>query len=53
MIKSYMVVCYGILVKSGKWNLEAVEGEEKMVVPADYTIAVAEYLASQSVAPTV
>ena len=53
MLKSYLVICYGILVKSGKWNLEAVEGENKPVVPSEYMIAVAEYLATQSVTPTV
>ena len=46
MIKKYLVVCYGILVKGGKWNLEEVEGEDKPVVPDDYTIAVAEHLAT-------
>lgn len=48
-MKSYLIVCYGILVKSGKWNLEEVIGETKPVVPSDYTIAVAEYLANQNV----
>lgn len=46
--KRYLIVSYGILVKAGKWNLETVEGETKPIVPADYTIAVAEYLAKQS-----
>ena len=49
MIKKYLVVCYGILVKSGKWNLEEVEGETKPIVPSEYTIAVAEYLAEQMI----
>lgn len=49
MLKSYLVVCYGILVKSGKWNLEVVTGDTKPVVPSEYTIVVAEYLASQSI----
>ena len=49
MIKRYLVVCYGILVKSEKWNLEEVGGETKPVVPSDYTIAVAEYLAEQMI----
>lgn len=49
MIKKYLVVCYGILVKSGKWNLEEVTGESKPVVPSDYTIAVTEYLVGQEV----
>jgi hypothetical protein len=47
MIKQYLVVCYGILVKAERWNLEEVEGEDKPIVSADYTIAVAEYLAAQ------
>lgn len=47
MLKRYLIVSYAILVKAGKWNLEAVEGETKPVVPAEYTIAVAEYLAGQ------
>lgn len=48
MLKRYLIVSYAILVKVGKWNLEEVEGEEKPVVPADYQIAVAEYLAGQN-----
>lgn len=48
MLKKYLVVSYGILVKAGRWNLEEIEGEDKPVVPSDYTIAVAEYLAGQN-----
>lgn len=48
MIKRYLIVSYAILVKAGKWNLEAIEGETKPIVPADYQIAVAEYLAGQA-----
>lgn len=48
MLKRYLIVCYGILVKAGKWNLEAIEGEEKPVVPAEYQIAVAESLTGQA-----
>jgi len=48
MLKRYLIVSYGILVKAGKWNLELVEGEEKPLVPSDYIIAVAEYLAGQN-----
>ena len=47
MLKRYLIVSYAILVKAGRWNLEAVEGEDKPVVPVDYAIAVAEYLAKQ------
>lgn len=48
MLKKYLIVSYGILVKAGRWNLEEIEGESKPIVPADYTIAVAEYLAEQN-----
>lgn len=48
MLKRYLVVSYGILVKASKWNLEEVEGENKPIVPNEYTIAVAEYLAGQN-----
>lgn len=48
MLKRYLIVSYGILVKAGRWNLEEVEGENKPLVPSDYTIAVAEYLAGQN-----
>lgn len=47
MLKKYLVVSYSILVKAGRWNLEAIEGEDKPVVPEEYRIAVAEYLAKQ------
>lgn len=46
-LKKYLVVSYGILVKAGKWSLEEIEGENKPVVPNNYTLAVAEYLATQ------
>lgn len=48
MLKRYLIVSYAILVKAGKWNLEEVSGEEKPIVPQDYQIAVAEYLAGQN-----
>lgn len=47
MIKNYLVVCYAILVKSEKWNLESVDNKNKPVVPEEYVIPVAEYLAKQ------
>ena len=47
-LKRYLIVSYGILVKAGRWNLEPVEGETKPLVPENYQIAVAEYLASQN-----
>ncbi|WP_163249300.1 CD1375 family protein [Clostridium niameyense] len=46
-LKKYLVVSYGILVKAGKWVLEKIEGENKPIVPQEYIIAVAEYLATQ------
>ena len=48
MLKKYLVVSYGILVKAGRWNLEEIEGEDKPIVPGEYTLAVAEYLAGQA-----
>ena len=47
MLKRYLIVSYGILVKAGRWNLEPVEGEDKPLVPEEYVIPVAEYLATQ------
>jgi hypothetical protein len=49
ILKKYLVVSYGILVKAGRWNLEIVEGETKPVIPSDYMLAVAEYLTGQVV----
>ena len=46
-LKKYLIVSYGILVKAGKWALEKVEGENKPIVPDNYTIVVAEYLATE------
>ncbi len=46
MLKHYLIVSYSILVKAERWNLENVEGEIKPIVPDEYRIAVAEYLAS-------
>jgi hypothetical protein len=48
MLKRYLIVSFGILVKAGRWNLEEVEGEEKPVVPEIYRIPVAEYLTGQN-----
>lgn len=50
MLKRYLIVSYGILVKAGKWNLEPVEGEDKPIVPNEYVLSVAEYLATQYLA---
>ena len=48
MLKRYLIVSYAILIKAGKWNLEEVEGETKPLVPENYRISVAEYLAGQN-----
>jgi hypothetical protein len=45
MLKRYLIVSYSILVRAGKWNLEVIEGDTKPVVPSEYQMAVAEYLA--------
>lgn len=50
MIKDYLVKAYGYLVKVGVWDLEPVEGSTKKVVPENYRVAVAGYLAEQIVA---
>ncbi|MFO7264499.1 MAG: CD1375 family protein [Bacillota bacterium] len=47
-LKHYLIVSYAILVKAGKWLLEPVDGDNRPVVPAEYQIAVAEYLVSQA-----
>ena len=44
MLKRYLVVCYGVLVRGGGWSLEEIKGEDKPIVPENYKIAVAEYL---------
>lgn len=49
MLKRYLVVSYGILVKAGRWNLEEIEGEEKLLVPEEYRVVVAEYLTKQNI----
>lgn len=45
MLKEYLIVSYAYLVKIGRWRLEPVEGSESKVVPENYRIVVAEYLA--------
>jgi hypothetical protein len=44
MLKQYLIISYGYLVKVGKWLLEPVEDDIRKVVPEEYRIAVAEYL---------
>ena len=50
MLKGYLIVSYAILVKAGRWNLEPIEGEEKPVVPEEYRVPVAIYLATGEIA---
>ncbi len=45
MLKQYLVVSYAYLVKIARWDLEPVESSGNKVVPEDYRIVVAEYLA--------
>ena len=45
MLKRYKIVAYAVLVKAGEWNLEPMDGNNKPIVPDEYRIAVAEYLA--------
>jgi hypothetical protein len=45
MLKQYLIVSYAHLVKIGRYDLEPVEGSTKKVVPEEYRVAVAEYLA--------
>lgn len=45
MLKQYLIVAYAYLVKTGKWILDSVEGDTRKVVPEEYRLAVAEYLA--------
>jgi len=49
MLKQYLVVSYGYLVKIGRWDLEPMEGSTNKVVPEAYRTAVAEYLAQTAV----
>lgn len=46
MLKQYLIVSYGYLVKVNHWDLEPVEGSKKKIVPQEYRVAVAEYLAT-------
>ncbi|MDF2800215.1 MAG: hypothetical protein K0S61_118 [Anaerocolumna sp.] len=46
MIKQYLVVSYAILVRSGVYLLEPIDGDERPVVPTNYVLPVAEYLAN-------
>ncbi|MDA5110330.1 CD1375 family protein [Brevibacillus thermoruber] len=47
MVKPYMIPVYGLLVKSGGWLIEPTGVEGEKVVPEDYRLPVAEYLAAQ------
>ncbi|MBB6716378.1 CD1375 family protein [Clostridium gasigenes] len=48
-MKNYLITAYGYLVKVGVWDLEIIEGGTKKVVPENYRLAVAGYLAEQTV----
>ncbi|WP_425622477.1 CD1375 family protein [Brevibacillus borstelensis] len=52
MIKQYMIPVYGLLVKSGGWAIEptGTTGAGEKVVPEEYRLPVAEYLAAQEAA---
>lgn len=45
-LKSWKVKAYGVLVKAEKWDLEPVLNSTKNIVPEEYRLAVAEYLAA-------
>jgi hypothetical protein len=45
MLKQYLIVSYAYLVKIGRYDIEPVEGSTKKVVPEEYRVVVAEYLA--------
>lgn len=47
MIKQYMIPVYGLLVKSGGWAIDPADAATDRVVPEDYRLPVAEYLAAQ------
>ncbi len=49
MLKQYLVVSYGYLVKVGAWDLEPITESAKKVVPEEYRVAVAGYLAEQTI----
>ncbi|MDX5091609.1 CD1375 family protein [Lactobacillus crispatus] len=49
MIKTYMIPVYGVLVKSGSWVIEPTGSTGEKVVPEEYRLPVAEYLAGQMV----
>lgn len=50
MIKLWKVKAYAVLVKAEKWELEDLEGNTLPVVPENYIIAVAEFLATGELA---
>jgi len=46
MIYKYMVGVYAVLVKGGKWTISSSDNTNSLpVVPTDYQLLVAEYLA--------
>lgn len=49
MVYTYMIKVYALLVKGGKYAMSAEDNPNKLlVVPENYQIPVAEYLASQA-----
>jgi len=50
MLKDYLIKAYAYLAKVGRWDLEPVEGSTKSVVPEEYRVAVAIYLATGTIA---
>ncbi|WMM26646.1 CD1375 family protein [Tissierella sp. MB52-C2] len=50
MIKPWKVKAYAVLVKAEKWELENYEGNILPVIPEEYVIVVAEFLATGELA---
>ena len=49
MVYGYMIKVYALLVKGGKYAISDEDNPNKLsVVPENYQMAVAEYLASQA-----
>ncbi|MGH4125087.1 MAG: CD1375 family protein [Clostridium sp.] len=46
MLKNYLIMSYGVMIKAGRYDLEVVEGSTNKLVPATYQQAVAEYVIS-------
>lgn len=46
VLKPWKVKAYAVLVKAEKWELEDYEGNTLQVVPEEYMLSVAQYLAT-------